>query len=390
MSRRIGSEIVSSDVLALVELVYEAAGDDGLWTPFLEGLMSRTGDEAVALTLQDLRRPGGEIVAQVGFDPGYQERYAEHYGAVNPWLTRSRVPLAIGAVSPTAAAFPEEQLVKTEFYSDYLAPQGLFRGLGLVVSGSETSVAVLTLMRSRDIPDYGPPEERLMSHLAPHLQRAFLLRSRLGALREERRASLEALDALPSALLLLDADGRPILVNRAARRILRARDGLFVDSDGLRAATPSLTSRLRDLLRRTALPLSGASPDGGDVLRLPRPSGAPALVALATPLPPSSRPPGGAGAAVALFLRDPANEPVASTTRLERLYDLTPAEARLAARLAAGEGLDEAADALGVRRETVRSQLKSVFAKTGTRRQGELLRKLALDAALLPEPDPPA
>ena len=389
MSRRIGAEIVSGDVLALVELVYEAAGDDGLWTPFLEGLMSRTGDKAVALNLQDLRRPGGEIVAQVGFDPGYQERYAEHYGAVNPWFTRSRVPLTIGAVSPTAAVFPEDQLVKTEFYSDYLAPQGLFRGLGLVVSGSDSSVAVLTLMRSRDLPDYGPPEERLMAHLAPHLQRAFLLRSRLSALREERRVTLEALDELPSALLLLDANGLPVLANRAARRILRARDGLWLDRDGLRAATAIFTSRLRDLLRRTAFPLAGGTPEG-DVLRLPRPSGAPPLVVLATPLPPSSRPPGGAGAAVAVFLRDPANEPVATTERLERLHGLTAAEARLAVRLAAGEPLDEAADALGVTRETVRSQLKAIFGKTDTRRQGELLRKLALDSALLPEPDPSA
>ena len=293
MSRHTGPEIAAGDVLALVELVYEAATDD----------------------LQDLRRPEGEIVAHVGFDPGYRERYAEHYGAVNPWLTRSRVPLALGAVSPTAAAFPEDQLVKTEFYSDHLAPQGLFRGLGLLVSGSETSVAVLTLMRSRDIPDYGPPEERLMSHLAPHLQRAFLLRSRLSALREERRVSIDALDALPSALLLLDAHGRPVLVSRAARRILRARDGLWLDNDGLRAATPSFTSRLRDLLRRTALLPTSATPDGGDVLRLPRPSGAPPLVILATPLPPSSRPPGGAGAAVAVSTREPANRTVTGSNR---------------------------------------------------------------------------
>ena len=69
---------------------------------------------------------------------------------------------------------------------------------------------------------------------------------------------------------------------------------------------------------------------------------------------------------------------------------MTAAEARLAVHLAAGEGLDEAADALGVALETVRSQLKAIFGKTDTRRQGELLRKLALDSALLPEADPPA
>lgn len=48
------------------------------------------------------------------------------------------------------------------------------------------------------------------------------------------------------------------------------------------------------------------------------------------------------------------------------------AEARLAARLMSGDGINAAAIALGVSRETARTQLKAVFAKTNTHRQAEL------------------
>jgi len=63
---------------------------------------------------------------------------------------------------------------------------------------------------------------------------------------------------------------------------------------------------------------------------------------------------------------------------LRRLYGLTPAEARLAQALVAGEHLNDIAEHLGITKETARSQLKAVFAKTDTHRQAELVRVLLL------------
>jgi DNA-binding CsgD family transcriptional regulator len=70
--------------------------------------------------------------------------------------------------------------------------------------------------------------------------------------------------------------------------------------------------------------------------------------------------------------------PVAAV--LEQAFGLTPAEARLASQIAAGKTLAEIARQQGSGRETLRSQLKAVFEKTGTSRQAELallLSKLA-------------
>jgi DNA-binding CsgD family transcriptional regulator len=57
-------------------------------------------------------------------------------------------------------------------------------------------------------------------------------------------------------------------------------------------------------------------------------------------------------------------------------FGLTPAEGRVAAQLAQGKSVREIALELHVTHHTVRSQLKSVFQKTGTRRQGELIHRL--------------
>ena len=58
---------------------------------------------------------------------------------------------------------------------------------------------------------------------------------------------------------------------------------------------------------------------------------------------------------------------------LETLYDLTHAEAELVRLIAEGNSLDQVAAIRGVTMNTVRSQLKQVFSKTETRRQGELV-----------------
>jgi len=61
------------------------------------------------------------------------------------------------------------------------------------------------------------------------------------------------------------------------------------------------------------------------------------------------------------------------TAFLKNRFGLTPAEARVVHRLVSGDSLRSAAKALGIQYETVRTHLKSIFQKTGTRRQVELV-----------------
>ena len=75
--------------------------------------------------------------------------------------------------------------------------------------------------------------------------------------------------------------------------------------------------------------------------------------------------------------------------RIAELFDLTPAEARVAAAIAEGSDLKTLSERLCLSVETVRAQLKSVFRKTGTRRQNELAARILLSPALRPREAPP-
>lgn len=75
-----------------------------------------------------------------------------------------------------------------------------------------------------------------------------------------------------------------------------------------------------------------------------------------------------------VFLSDPDAIPASRSTILRTLYRLSPTECRLVALLVAGNELVLAADQLGMTAHTARFHLKTVFRKTGTNRQTDLIR----------------
>jgi len=75
----------------------------------------------------------------------------------------------------------------------------------------------------------------------------------------------------------------------------------------------------------------------------------------------------------AVFVSDPDRAIATTEATLMRLHGLTPAEAAVTVELLQGRSLEAAAAELGIALQTARTHLKKVFAKTGTRRQSELV-----------------
>jgi DNA-binding CsgD family transcriptional regulator len=160
-------------------------------------------------------------------------------------------------------------------------------------------------------------------------------------------------------------DGRIRYANRVARDMLHANDGLRTNPNlecSSRTANAALQSRLRAVAR-------GVVAEGA--LLVQRPSGAPAYRVVVLPFATAQRM---SDDEVLLFIHDPALQDPGLMRRVAELFALSPAEADLAVGLAQGETLQEIADRRQVRISTVRSQFQSVLAKTGTRRQSELIR----------------
>jgi DNA-binding CsgD family transcriptional regulator len=81
-------------------------------------------------------------------------------------------------------------------------------------------------------------------------------------------------------------------------------------------------------------------------------------------------------AAAILFVTRAVAALTDTTPLLQALFDLTTAEAQVAARVAAGQAVEDIARADGKSALTLRNQLRSVMQKTGCRRQVDLVRLL--------------
>jgi DNA-binding CsgD family transcriptional regulator len=209
----------------------------------------------------------------------------------------------------------------------------------------------------------------------PHLRQALRLHRRISALETTSDDFAEVLDRMSRAVILVDTHGNVTWTNHAADGLLAARDGLIVDNGQLRAARGADTTRLRTLLAEAAATAAGRGLGFGGALRLGRPSGRCPLITLVAPLVRRSdffsatAPP-----VVAVVVTDPESAPVPDQETLRGLFGLTPAEAALTRLLAQGLTLQQAAAHLKLRPATLRTRLKTIFEKTGTHRQADLVR----------------
>ena len=373
--------------LDLVEEIYAAAEDPSLWNRFLQRLTTALGATLGALVFEDLRQHTARVAEITGrFHPDLVEGYQTYYAARNPWMERGSCDrrFLAGEVLTGQQLLRDSELVRTEYYNDFLQRSNLHHLIGAVLISESGAVSQLSILRPRNKGAFGLTERTLLETLTPHLRRALRIHQKLAHLAGERDAIGEALDRVPVGVLVVDRAGKPLRINRAGSEILDARDGLFLRADGFAAARTSETEALR-----RAIALAGAAsgePPSGGVLSLSRPSGRRALSVIVSPLLSRAGEFGVDAPAVVVFVTDPDRR-VEAPEVWRRLYGFTPAETSLACRLAGGTDLATAAEELAVTVGTARVQLKSLLAKTDTHRQAELVRMLLLSgeaSALVP------
>jgi DNA-binding CsgD family transcriptional regulator len=219
-----------------------------------------------------------------------------------------------------------------------------------------------------------PAKESLdvLRALAPHLRRAWDLTRREQSLTRSADGAWAVLDRLPVGVLVVGSDGAVVQTNRAAQTFLDRHNGLRVEKGRLTAGKPEQTATMSALVK-AALQMRGGPARGG-TMRLARASDQRAYQIHVIPLG------GETGEAretqAAIFVTDPSLKMETTPEILEKVYALSPAEARLAKALLSGRSLSECAADAGTSIHTVRSQLRQLLVKTGSRGQADLLRIL--------------
>ncbi len=358
--------IDESTFAASINAIYDAAVDFSRWPDALRFISSLCASHTTVLTRQGAS-PGESWSLAPQCDPAYYESYCSYYHSVNPlWQRAASAPA--GTIQTDSMIMPKSELVRTEFYNDFLAPQRLGSMLNMVTLVERGQQTVIATYRQDE---FDPEHIQLFRLLAPHLQRAVQLNTRLAGLEMRCEASAEALNRLEQGALLVDESVGVVFANREAERLFAAGDGLRVTRGVLCTNSAADTARLHGLIAGCAR--HGA--EAGGSLRLSRgPDRAPLSLQVAplrseAPLFSMTERP-----VAILFVTDPDRKIRSPIAWLQRRFDLTAAEAAFAGEIVAGAGIQAAADRLQISRSTGRTHLARIFEKTGTHRQAELVR----------------
>jgi DNA-binding CsgD family transcriptional regulator/PAS domain-containing protein len=232
--------------------------------------------------------------------------------------------------------------------------------------------------------EWSGPADALQAQLdtlLPHVAKVVEVNRKFAILRHQYRAVLAALDHVRIGTCITGPNGHVIVSNREAQRIFSLGDGIGLSRLGfLTGATSEATAELAAKVRAVSSTARGEGSDHENVVFAARGSGArPFLVEIA-PLRDSvgELERGLSGALV--FIVDPDNQRSVSTQRLCLLFGLTEAEAEICRHMVGGLSAAEIASERDVSEDTVKSQFKAVYAKTGVRRRADLVRlALAVD-----------
>lgn len=364
-SRRPGA----SEIDAVVSKLYDAVADDASWGAALRELVGVLGGFDGQLMIANQSGAGflGEPLPSslVG-----QDAYIEYWGAQD--VRRALVDRQpFGTMVACNQHFDARFVDRNAFYQEFLIPSGWRYAAGGRIAAGPGAAAYVAVHRLPDQGAFSAHEVDVLSGIAPHLSRAVQLHQRFADLQGLSECLAHSLGRIPAAAFVIDANARIVNLNAAAEAVLAARDGVRVRDGRFCVSDSAKAAMFAQLLAAATDPTDRRR---GGACRIPRPSDGSFYPLEIMPLASSSVARSTwrqAMAMVLIFDRAPVADRLEA--RLVRLFDLTAAEARLAAALAAGDSVADIAAKHGVRMPTVRSQLRAVLAKTETRRQSELV-----------------
>jgi DNA-binding CsgD family transcriptional regulator len=359
---------------SVVAEFYEAAMAPDLWPEALDQMSDLLGGTSFVFGYHDDR--GLAFGATNRLDPDHQKRLLRDYVSTdtNPLLAAMpRLPVL--ASVPRVQLIPDEQYLRTGLYNDVFRPQKLTHvAIACLRRGGGAMITCGLLRQTRK--ELSSASMTAFDRLMPHLRRTVDLTVRTLQMSVVQSAARAAGDASADVFVVVDDTRRVILCNEGGEKALEDADGICCLNGRLclTQATPRVVERFDDLVRSAA----HRTGDRGGDLRIPRDEIGAAWAALVMPVPHRTgdlivRPP----AAALVRLVDLEAKLSVPKSRLVIIYGLTEAEATLAVELLRGAQPEDVAQRRGLKVSTIRTQLRSIFAKTGTHRQSELMRLLS-------------
>lgn len=352
----------------LIDLIYEAAFVPDLWEKALTDMAQRVGGVGTVLfnsnAVSTNWRASPTIMDMI-------ERILKEDWASRNDRARRLMATPYNGFFNEAEQFTEEEYNSFPIYTDLMQPLGYGFGAGTAISVPNGDHIVFSVERKRaDGPMRGEDID-FLDGLRPHLARAAMTAGRLAF--ERMNAAMQALEFANLPAAVLTDQGKMLAANALLQTF--GEQVMLRSSDRLRFASAAANSQLSTALDNSRRRHLSAVPNGSS-FPLPALDEKPAAIAHLIPIRGNARDIF-VSASFFLLLTPVDKRKVPSASIVQGLFDLSAAEARVAQSLATGLDIPAVAEQLRVSPETIRTQVKAIFRKTGTSRQAELAALLS-------------
>lgn len=353
-----------ADIDTIERVIRQAAEDDAAWPDMLVRLADFLG--GVEATLGGGAMGEAPHMLAPRTDPHFVARYFTDYHAGNA-LMRDMYGATPGRVVIDETLDNYAHFQRSSFYNEWCLPQRFQHAFGVTISTSTGWHGALMVNTSSAI---DPEQVRRFEAIAPLLSRTIEINKVFAGFRDLARSSLDVLELSGQAAILLDRAGALLDCNASANALFE--DGrLRLRGQRLSADDEASARHLTQLI---ALAISAPDHTGGGRMQLVTPQGP--LGVHCVPYPGGLMFPAARRPAVIVIITDPHRKLQKRLAGLQQRFGLTSAEVELALALVETGSRKAAASDRGVSDATARTQLTSIFDKTGVRRQTDLVRLL--------------
>jgi DNA-binding CsgD family transcriptional regulator len=371
--RQTGEPMREERLLDVVGQLYDAATDATRLKTIGSLLAGEVASESslVFMARKSSARLVQLVSASNNFDADAQSAYRAYYHDHNEWFLRGvRLPPPI--IVRGAELIDYRDFDRTEFCSDWCRKVGIYHLLAATFAIEDGVIGAIGIHRERAAEAFSDDNKRFLAAIAPHLMRVLQIARKLGVFARDADLTLDVLQGLGVAVLLLDGECRPVFMNAVAEKLVRTARYLTMSNGRIRTVHPASSREFERKVNAAFCTGSGPGRGIGVAIRLHDPFGG-SLPALVTPFQASGLDIGPLQRLVAIILSDLDGATEFSGEAIAQIYGLTSAEGRLVAALAGGRSMAGYARRTGISVNTAKAQLRSVFLKTGVSRQSALV-----------------
>ena len=347
----------------LVQQIYGGVFYPADWDAVLESLSEMLGFSQGCILLSGAGASATSVVRTFNTDPDFVRAYEATYSVIDPGKPHVAA-LRAGDWYDDGKVLQPGFKEHSAFYQEFMRPYGFRSNICANLSGSHRFLAGLSFQSMEERPGFEARiPVRALSSLISHFTKAVGLRFQFGELSRQAMLGQALVDRIRVPVMIVNARTEVLYANASADAWLSNAGA--AGNGSRRQYLDKVARRLFDGVQAfTVLKIAGwAMPSEACLVGLP--------IARAHPLAHLSDEPLGM-----LIVHERGGADTAGASVMAELYGLSKAEQRVVAAWAHHDCVAATAEELHVSIETVRTQLKSVFAKTGCDGQIDLARLL--------------